>query len=153
MYFRVSIASRSEVVRICVLLQSAIVLVTRTRCTRCGFSHLGDFSPSQRLNYQPCLMPYRDVGAANQSMDSHQPNVSREFVRIHNFYLSSPRRRENTVSQSAAASRTMTTTTTTRVTSPLVEGEPRRDSFYLLALDESRPQSESREKTIATGSG
>jgi len=41
-------------------------------------------SPPQRHGYQ--LVPYRDVGAASQSMDSRQPKASRRSEAVHNSF-------------------------------------------------------------------
>lgn len=91
-------------------------------------------------------MPYRDVGAASQSMDTRQSKASRKSEGIHNSF---PRRRADSFAISCVV-----VDDETRVTSPRRregDGGGRSDSFYLLAPDETRPPS--GEKTAAAGSG
>lgn len=53
-------------------------------------SHLGNFTPAAAR-----LMPYRDVGAASQSMDSRQPKAGRRLEAVHNSFSADRRKTDS----------------------------------------------------------
>lgn len=146
--------------------RSALSSVHSNQTVHLKASLTSAISPPQRHGYQPRLMPYRDVGAASQSMDSRQPKASRKSVAVHNSFPATDGRAmsrdvvvdgnddgTHVTSPPAAAAVAVEGRERERVRERAGRVEGRRDSFYLLAPGETRPPSDSREKTAVVGLG